>query len=56
MSVTCNAFTGEIKGGTLAELYQWRENIERIMANRRGESPEPKLDLYPLLKNEECSS
>jgi hypothetical protein len=54
--VEFNAITGEIYKGSifdiLANLDAIRKTVERV--GSRVEPP--KLDLYPVLRNEECSS
>jgi hypothetical protein len=55
--VEFNRFTGEIYKGTifdiLAHLDEIRKSVERTGVHPK--SP-PELDLYPLIKSEECSA
>jgi hypothetical protein len=54
--VEFNAITGEIYQGSMFDILANLDAIRKTVERVRGKTEPPKVDLYPMLRNEECSS
>jgi hypothetical protein len=54
--VEFNRFTGEIYQGNIFDILANLDAIRRTVERAGVKLEAPKLDLYPMLRNEECSS